>query len=80
MAKLTNSKLHKVLILFCQHVQEELSDLEQSQRFHVGWIVGKVGQVCQHLLFSLCQEVKRQIRQFSDTFIIKTSVNNYYMY
>lgn len=51
---LTHPKLHKVLILFSEHVQEEVGHLQLPQKLHVLWVVRKVGQVGKHLLLCLC--------------------------
>lgn len=51
---LTHPKLHKVLILFSEHVQEEVGHLQLPQKLHVLWVIRKVGQVGQHLLLCLC--------------------------
>lgn len=49
----THPKLHKVLILLSQHVQEEVSHLQLPQILHVLWIVCKIGQISQNLFLCL---------------------------
>lgn len=53
MVTLTHAKLHKVLVLFSKHVQEEVGHLQLLQIVHVLWVVRKVGEVRQHLLLRL---------------------------
>lgn len=56
---LTHSKLHEVLILLSEHVQEEIGHLKLLQILHVIWVVRKVGQVSQHLLLRLwCSQMR----------------------
>lgn len=50
---LTHPKLYKVLVLFCEHVQEEVNHLKFLQVLHVLWVICKVGQIGQHLLLRL---------------------------
>lgn len=50
---LTHPKLHKVVVLLGEHVQEEVGHLQLPQMLHVTRVVRKVGQVGQHLLLRL---------------------------
>lgn len=73
MGIVTYSKLHKVVIVFCEHVQEEISHLELPQVLHVLRIVGKVGQVGKNLLLCLwkhickCQEKYTNLNEIIHT-------------
>lgn len=50
---LTHPKLHKVVVLLGEHVQEKVGHLQLPQMLHVTRVVRKVGQVGQHLLLRL---------------------------
>lgn len=61
---LTNRKLHKGLVVFGEHVEEQIQDLELPEVLVVFGIVGKVGQVRQYLLLGLCnREASRCVRK-----------------
>lgn len=54
-AVLTNSKLHKGLVVFSQHIEEQIQDLKLPEVLVVLGVIGKVGEVGQHLLLGLCK-------------------------
>lgn len=60
--ELTHSKLHKVLVLFSQHVQEQVGYLQLLQILHVLWVVCKIGQISQHLLLCLWWNEKSRFK------------------
>ena len=53
-AILTNRKLHEGLVVFGEHIKEQIQDLELPEVLVVFGIVGEVGQVGQYLLLGLC--------------------------
>lgn len=67
----TQAKLHKILILLSEHVQEEVSHLKFLQVLHVLWVICKVGQVGQHLLLRLWQRKESNINNVLFKFNIK---------
>lgn len=51
---LTNRKLHEGLVVFSEHIEEQIQDLQLPEVLVVFGVVGKVGQVRQYLLLGLC--------------------------
>lgn len=54
-AVLTDSKLHKGLVVFSQHIKEQIQDLKLPEVLIIFGVVGEVGEVGQHLLLGLCK-------------------------